>query len=226
MQNHQIKNWWDNSLTLDGLKGWPSPTAVDIAGTISSNVTLTTVYTGRVVHVASVTQGGGGTPSPGNNVPLPVFEMGAKLTQMPIFLWAGTDQYDVSNPGVPSGTILGGTTANPAAWIPIRPSGNVMGLVAIGGYELETTEFDTDQDYAPNDVLRCVTDNTDTDGGVLTNQDASGGDALATSAQAVWGDPGVAEWESIVGCVSRGSYTNKHGKSALAFWPVYLPGTR
>jgi len=29
-----------------------------------------------------------------------------------------------------------------------------------------------------------------------------------------------------VGVVSRGTYTNKNGKRVLAFWPVYLPGTR
>lgn len=212
--------------TLDALKGWPSPTAVDISGTISSNVTADCVYSGRCVHVASVVQGGAGTPSPGNNVPTPVFEMGANIRKMACFLWVGLDGYDVYNPGVPAGVPLGGNTANPAAWVPIRPSGTVMALVAIGAYELETTEFDTAQTYSPNQLLRAVVLNNSTDGGKLTNQDASGGQALSTSSVLAYGDPSIAAWDSPVGVVSRGKYTNKNGISSLAFWPVYLPGTR
>lgn len=210
--------------TLDGLKGWPSPTAVDISGTISSNVNINStgedVRAGMCVHVASVTAG-----SP----PEPVFEMGANVTKMPIFLWVGTDGYDVSNPGVPAGVALGGTggvlgtpgSGTVPAWIPIRPTGRVNGLVAIGGYELETTEFDTDQSYSPNDPLRAVTSNTNADAGKLSNKGntGAGNPGFTASAFTVYTD-------SVVGVVSRGAYVNKHGKQALAFWPVYLPGSR
>jgi hypothetical protein len=209
--------------TLDALKGWPSPTAVDIDGTLSSNVNLgsvgATVFSGCCVHVASTTTGGGGTGTT-NNVPIAVFEMGANLNKMACFLWVGNDGYDVTNPGVPAGTILGGTPSIPPAWIPIRPTGKLMALVAIGGYELETTEFDTAQTYTPNQLLRAVTSNTDANGGKLTNQDASGGQAFATSA------PLTRYTDSTVGVVSRGNYINKNGKRCLAFWPVYLPGSR
>lgn len=209
--------------TLDALKGWPNPCAVDISGTLSSNVnrgsTGLPIYGGMCAHVQSVTAG-----SP----PEPIFEMGANLAMMPIFLWVGDADYDVSNPGVPAGTPLGGSggvlgspgSGTPPAWVPIRPSGHVMGLVAVGGFELETTEFDTAQNYSPNDPLRAVTSNTDTNAGRLTNQDASGGQGFATAGSfTVYTD-------TVVGVVSRGSYVNKHGKQALAFWPVYLPGTR
>lgn len=210
--------------TLDALKGWPNPHAVDLSGTISSNVNRGSaglpIYGGMCVHVASVTAG-----SP----PVPVFEMGASVTKMPIFLWVGDADWDVSNPGVPAGVALGGTggvSGTPGAgtvpgWIPIRPSGNVMGFVAVSGLELETTEFDTDQTYSPNDPLRAVTSNTATNAGRLTNKGntGSGNPDYTASAFTVYTD-------STVGVVSRGSYTNKHGKQALAFWPVYLPGSR
>lgn len=211
------------SYVMDALKGWPSPYAVDIDGTLSSNVNINStgnpVYAGMCVHVASVSSPGGGTGTT-NGVPIPVFEMGANLKKMPIFLWCGSNDWDVSNPGVPAGTVLGGTTSVLPGWVPVRPTGKLMGLVAVGGYELETTQFDTAQTYSPNQLLRAVTSNTDANAGKLTNQDASGGQAFATS------DVLTTYTDSAVGVVSRGKYTNKHGISALAFWPVYLPGSR
>ncbi len=209
--------------TLDGIKGWPKDQALDIDGTLSSNVNINStgnpVLAGMCVHVQSTTASGLGTGTT-NNVPIAVFEMGATGLMMPCFVWAGTGDYDVSNPGVPAGTVLGGTTSIPPAWVPIRPTGKLMALVATGGYELETTQFDTAQTYAPNDLLRAVTSNTNVSAGKLTNQDASGGVGFATTAK------GVIYVESAVGVCSRGSYTNKNGVSALAFWPVFLPGTR
>jgi len=209
--------------TLDGLKGWPRPTALDIDGLISANVNIggtgLVVNSGTCVHVQSTQASGLGTGTT-NNVPIAVFEMGANLNMMPIFLWVGTDGYDVTNPGVPAGTPLSGTTSVPPAWVPVRPTGKVNGLVATGAYELETTEFDTAQTYSPNDLLRSVTSNTDANAGKLTNQDASGGVGFATTAKC------VRYVESAVGVCSRGTYTNKNGMAALGFWPVYLPGTR
>lgn len=193
--------------TLTALKGWPTLHALDFDAPLSSNVNIGSVGTapcsGLVVH--NTASG---------------FEMGANLTQMAIFLWPNAYDFDVSNPGVPTGTALGGTTSVPPAWVPIRPTGKLMGLVATGGYELETTEFDTTQTYTINQTLRAVTSNTDANAGKLTNQNASGGQGF--------GSPGVnvAYTDSIVGVVSRGAYTNSHGKQVLSFWPVYLPGSR
>lgn len=199
--------------TLVPLKGWPSPTALDFDSPLSTNVNINSTgvppQSGQVVHNTSLG-----------------FEMGAKLTQMPIFLWPGYADFDVTNPGVPAGVVIGGTTTNLPAWVPIRPTGKLSGLVATGSYELESTEFDTAQTYAINDLLRAVTSNTDANAGKLTNQDASGGDGFATASKCVWGDPTATNWESIVGVVSRGTYTNANGKQVIAFWPVYLPGTR
>lgn len=218
--------------TLEALKGWFQMSALDIDGTLDAAVNIggvgNPVQAGMVVHVSSTTAPGGGTNF-NNGVPIPVFSMGANVTKMAIFVMRGTAGYDVSNPGVPAGVALGGTggvLGTPGAgtvpgWVSIRPTGKLSGLVATGGYELESTEFDTDQTYSPNDPLRAVTSNTDADAGKLTNKGntGAGNPGFTASAFTVYTD-------STVGVVSRGKYTNKHGKQALAFWPVYLPGSR
>lgn len=198
---------------LTPLKGWPSPTALDFDANISTNVNIGSVGTppnsGQCVHYTA------------NG-----FEMGANLTMMGMFLWPGGADFDVANQGVPAGIGLGGTTTYVPAWVPVRPTGKLNALVCKGSYEFETTEYDTNQTYAVNDLLRAVTSNTDSNAGKLTNQDASGGVGFGTTSKCAWGDPTLTNWESVVGVVSRGTYTNANGISALAFWPVYLPGTR
>lgn len=168
--------------TLDALKGWPAPNALDFVAKLSTNVTLTPVPAGRCVH--NTASG---------------FEMGVILTQMPIFLLNGSTDADVANAG---GDL----------WTAIAPAGFLSGLVATGGYELETTEFDTAQTYALNDHLKAIDDNAGATGGTLTNQ------SLGTLYHA-------SNMEARVGVVSRGKRTNAYGKSVLSFWPVYLPGS-
>lgn len=178
--------------TLNPLKGWPSPHAVDFSGKLHSDVTIDPLPAGRCVHVAEIEAVAYG---PGTSGGVALFKTGVEDTQMGIFLLQGSDAYDVANPG--------GTD-----WYAVAPKGVMSGLVAVGAYELETTEYDTAQTYSPNDVLRAVSNDVDdtpeTGGGTLTN-DAD-----------VYVD-------AIVGVVSRGAYTNAYGKSALAFWPVWLP---
>lgn len=172
---------------LNPLKGWPSPSAVDFAGKLSANVTFAP-NAGRVVHVASII----------NNVPQ--LEMGCVGPQMAIFLFQGSLDFDVTNPSV-----VGDTT------VAIAPKGISSGLVAIGAYEFENTEFDTAYVYLPNQPLRAVASNTDsTTGGLLTNQGV-GTNASGTFANA------------ICGCVSRGVFRNAYGVQVLAYWPCYLP---
>ena len=174
--------------TLNPLKGWPSPHAVDFAGKISANVTITEVVAGRVVHVSSIING------------VPQLEMGCVGPQMAIFLFQSNLDPDVTNPSV-----TGDTT------VAIAPKGISAGLVAIGAYELESTEFDTSLVYLPNQPLRAVASNTDsTTGGRLTNAGV-GTNGSGTFANA------------ICGCVSRGAYQNAYGQRSLAFWPCYLP---
>lgn len=131
--------------TLDAIKGWFHMAALDFTAKLSSNVTVTTVYAGRCVHLNSDGE----------------FELGATGSQMPIFLLQNSDDNDVGNSG--------GTR-----WYPVGPTGAITGLVAKGSYELETTEFDSALTFAPNDLLRCKSSsNSSTDGGLLTNASVS-----------------------------------------------------
>jgi len=83
-------------------------------------------------------------------------------------------------------------------------SGGVMSaIVATGGFEIETTEYDTAGTYNPNDFL--------TADGVNT------GDVKRMVEAPYGGQVGV-------GVVSEGTSTNADGKSVIRFWTVYLPG--
>lgn len=132
---------------------------------------------------------------PGTSGGCPLFKTGVTGTQMGIFTLQGSADFDVQNSG--------GTD-----WYEIAPKGIMSGVVATGAYEIETTEYDTSLTYAPNDPLAANAADTDSDpetgGGCLTNDCEVYTDA-------------------IVGVVSRSTYTNAYGRSALAFWPVYLP---
>jgi hypothetical protein len=179
--------------TLNPLKGWPSPTALDFTGKLHSAVTIDPLPAGRCVHVDSIAPVSYG---PGTSGGTPLFKTGVEHFQMGIFLFQGSADFDVANPG--------GTD-----WYSIAPKGISSGLVATGAYELETTEFDTLQTYLPNQLLKAIVNDTDatpgTGGGCLTNLSV------------------VPYTGAVVGVVSRGTYVNAYGKNSLAFWPVYLP---
>ena len=176
--------------TLDAIKGWFHMAALDFTAKLSSNVTVTTVYAGRCVHLNSDGE----------------FELGATGSQMPIFLLQNSDDNDVGNSG--------GTR-----WYPVGPTGAITGLVAKGSYELETTEFDSGNTYAPNDLLRCKSSsNSSTDGGLLTNASVV---TLENSTSLGAGTNPTA----IVGVVSRGVRKRQSDRNnVLAFWPIYKPG--
>lgn len=176
---------FDNA--LDVVKGgYPRVNALDVAGKMHSSVTVDPVPAGRVVHIAAVDSSG--------KLPVALFKPGANGKAMPIFLFNGTNSYDVSNPG--------GTR-----WYAGSPSGVLTGVVATGGWELETTEFDSAQSYPPNTLLRAIRSDSAANAGMLT----SAGVTLYTNL--------------VVGCVSFGVYRNHHGRNVLRFWPVYLPGS-
>ena len=170
---------------LTALKGWPSPVALDFAAKLSANVTLDPVPAGVCVHVNTSGE----------------FELGAILLAMPMFLLQGSRDFDVSNQ---SSTV--------APWYGIAPKGVLSALVATGGYELETTEFDTGQTYLVNEHLTAVDSQSASNGGSLTNQ------SLGVLYHA-------SSMENRCGVVSRGKYTNAYGVSVLGFFPIYLPGT-
>jgi hypothetical protein len=173
--------------SLTALKGWFQPAALDFVAKLSADVDFD-VPRGRVVHVNAAGE----------------FETGIDETDMAIFLWPGSNDFDVSNPGTtPKGNFMHQA---------IAPAGNLSGLVATGAYELASTEFDDSLEYAPGDLLTAFVDNADEDvGGVLTNERSAG-------------NPVRQYEEPVCGVVSRGKYNNEHGIAVLAFWPVYLPG--
>jgi hypothetical protein len=170
--------------TLDAIKGWFQMAALDYTAKISANVEVS-VYAGRCAHINAVGE----------------FELGCTGSMMPIFLLQNGTDNDVSNDG--------GTT-----WYPIGPTGTITGLVGSGSYELETTEFDSANTYAPNEYLRCKSSSQSSDdAGLLTN-------ASTVAAEAGSGNP-----TNIVGVVSRGVRKRQSDRNnVLAFWTVYKPG--
>lgn len=168
---------------LDPLKGWPSPYAVDFTAKLSANVTISPFYAGRVVHLNA-----SGELETG---------MGTSNNKMPMFTLQNSDDPSVKNDG-------GTPSTDTGVWVGISPSGGINCLVAVGAYELESTEYVTGTSYAPGDWLKATFANTNAaTGGVIDKQ------ATVTS--------------GICGVVSRGARTNAHGVSVLAFWPWYLP---
>jgi hypothetical protein len=82
-------------------------------------------------------------------------------------------------------------------------SGGVMSaVVATGGFEIETTEFDAAGTYLPNTLLTA---------------DAALDGQVAPATASPYGA------EVIVGVVSTGAGTNSDNQGVLRFWTVYLP---
>lgn len=172
--------------TLNPAKGWPRPSALDFATTFNTTqlaaITGGVAFAGRCVHLDSAGQ----------------YRFGVANRQMAMFIFQNSDDADVSNYGGDAATEVG-------VWVATAPTGKMMALVAVGAYELETTEFDDTQAYAPNQTLTAATGTTLATAGVLTNQSA------------------VPYTNAVCGVVSRGELTNSFGKQVLCFWPVYLP---
>jgi hypothetical protein len=171
---------------LDIKKGWFDMASLDYSAKLG-----TVGYTlprGRVVHLEVV----GGQE---------VFLPGVRTTDMAIFLLNGSNDADVYN----AGTTASGKFVQQA----VSPTGKLSGVVATGGYEIDSTEFVTARTYAPGDLLTAPTGAASGDaatGGVLTNN-------------------GVVQYVNpVVGVVSSGKHKNHNGIDTLSFWCVYLPG--
>lgn len=105
---------------------------------------------------------------------------------MPIFALQGINDFDANSD---VGNIAGGV---------------MSGVVATGGFEIATTEFDAAPTYVPNALL---TEDTVTPGFVTELAVAPYGDL------------------STVGCVSKPPAVNADGKSMLSFWTMFLPSS-
>jgi hypothetical protein len=132
---------------LDPLKGWFHLAALDKSAPIDPTYLANgiPVLPGRVVTVndagnftldrlASTGSATASTTIPGGVTTCP-------NTTMPMFLWAGSADADVYNDGTALTQQISG--ANVANWTAVMPAGIAMALVATGGYELQTTEYDT-----------------------------------------------------------------------------------
>ena len=140
----------------------------------------------------------------------------ASSTAMPLFVFKGVDQPSVYSPGgdgtntywVGGNSFAAGTTA--------------LALVASGGWEIQTTEFDTSKTYACNDLLT-----VDNSNGKVTND--AGGQSVTPYTTPVVGVCSVHENAQnnqepfVTAQPPRGVSAN--GIETLTFWSVYLPGT-
>lgn len=184
--------------TLNALKGWPQMAAVDFTAEFDTAVWpsgMTRVPPGSVVHLKASGK----------------FALGLgankRMQAMPMFTFNGSDDPDVLNDGGDAATLKG-------VFIPISPTGQAMALVAVGAYELVSTNFDVDAaaTYVPNAPLTAL-------GGTATTKltdtvtFASGALVVASAIYA----------ETVCGIVSRGVVDNGYGHDAVAFWPTYIP---
>lgn len=116
--------------TLNALKGWPQPAAVDFHTEFDDSIT-DVVLPGSVVHLNADGK----------------YELGVgTLAVMPLFMFNGSDDPDVKNEG-------GDPATEKGVWVPINPTGQAMALVGMGAYELVSTAFDKTGTYDPNDPL-------------------------------------------------------------------------
>lgn len=126
---------------------------------------------------------------------------------------AGTTTY-AYNAG---GTLVAGTTVTTAANVPLpdyRKStysavgGKITAIPCTGGYEIETTEFDTTAEYAPNDVL-------------VAGTSASGMLGKVVKGTASTADIGTAP---VIGFVSRAKFkVESYGQDRISFWTNFIP---
>lgn len=164
------------AFTLNALKGWPQPAAVDFHTEFAATVAAIRdpVPPGAVVHLNSSG----------------FYELGVgNLKVMPLFMFNGSNDPDVVNDG-------GDASTEKGVFVPISPTGQAMALVAVGAYELVSTDFMAGT-YNPNDPLS----------------------SLTTTANAGKLYVGTMYTNMIVGFVSRGVVDNGYGSDAVAFWP-------
>jgi hypothetical protein len=167
--------------TFNALKGWPRPNALDFVAALDPSVTIA-LPVGSCVHLNSA---GNFVPGVGNAV------------VMPLFTIPGSTDNDVQNYGGNPATVNG-------VWVAAEPAGFMSALVAVGAYELSTTNYDIGSAYPPNQPLTSPT----TPSGIIAAGMLTAG-TLGTN--------------TICGIVSRGVVNNGYGFNALAFWPVFLP---
>jgi hypothetical protein len=119
------------------------------------------------------------------------FKRGLPDREVPIFAWNSEGDFDAG--GVDEGNISNYGNMK-----------GLSGLVCLGAFEVETTEFVAGEVYAPNTPLK-------------VNQ----GDVLPADLGKVM--PGEFYTNTIVGVVSDGQSANTHGRQVVACWTYFLP---
>lgn len=166
------------------VKGGPPSNmgALDHSAVISSSITFD-LPAGRIVHVDSNGE----------------YSTGAIGWEMAIILRPNATDTDVQNYG--GDQWVGG--------FPGDEEGISYGYVHSGGFEIETTEYNTSLSYAYNDPLRAVAaDTTEATGGTLTN----------ATIGAVGAPTG-----NVCGVVSKPPAANDYGVTMIRYWSVYCP---
>ena len=173
--------------TLNALKGWPSQHAVDFHAKFDATILAANepILAGSVVSLGADGE----------------FELGVDTNdRMPLFLFNNSDDPDVENDGGNAGA--GG---DKGVWVPVSPTGQAMALVAVGAYELTSTQYVTGGNIGvPNTPL--WSDDAGADIGKLDDTTWTGG-------------------KTVVGIVSRGVVDNGYGHNSVAFWPYFLPAS-
>jgi len=136
-------------------------------------------------------------------------KLGVGTQDVAMWTFWDSDAYDVATDG---GTL----SSDPMAYSQGTPTGGNKCVVALGGFELETTEFIDSNTYAVMDKLTAAA-------------------GTAGNASQMWNTAGKLDNASVkcysynvVGIVTKGftpnvTAKNAHGFNALRFWPIYLP---
>lgn len=134
---------------------------------------------------------------------------GGNKRAMPLFLLLGTNMPSVWN----SGTVSGVTK-----WVAMHGRGEgAVAVVATGGFEVQTTEFDTTRSYSVNDAL--TADNN----GVLTNQSVTWGTSWIVGICSVHENAENISPPFVSGQPPRGR--NVSQRETLTFWTYFYPGS-
>ena len=157
---------------LNPVKGWPSPYAVDKAADVALESASQVIYRGQVMSLNAAAK----------------LQLGLDCGAMPIFALNTSTDYDVVSD---DGGLVGASDGGP----------RMSGLVAVGGLEVESTEYDSTESYAPNAALTAGAPSA-SDAGVIKN--------------------GEAYTDTICGIVSDGTFINEFKKTMLRFWPWYI----
>lgn len=164
-----------------------------------------------------------GLDADGELIPFASLTSGLEKRAMALFAINASYDLDVTGGGawgaganplyrVDAGNIAGQTLASDNTTVLTRKVGT---LVATGGFELVTTEFNTASTYNENDPVVGYT----VVGGEPADSYPEGW--LDVGTVQVGGELALAE--NVVGVVSTGARVETYGQDVLQFWPVYLP---